>query len=142
MSNMVSIVVGDNIPLFLFLEGREADLYPVATIRQADGTFVDTIEMVHQNAGRYVSSEPPVAMPDTEFVTVDFTVYTTAQHLTESLKYKPVIDMFAALLSPITDKTDQMIFTVPNFLDINLKRHNDQVEYGSGTPGDPWRGYP
>jgi prophage DNA circulation protein len=120
---MVPIVLGDEIPVVLFLQGQDTNLFPLATIRQADGTLIDVIELVHQSNGVYVSSEAPVAMPSTEFVTVAYTVYTDALWTTESLRYNPTIDAFVTLGA-------------------NIKYQNSQPLYGTGTPGDPWRGYP
>lgn len=123
MSSLTTIVTGDIIPILLFLQGKEETLYPQAVIRRADGVVVDTVDLDHQVGGLYVNSGADIAMPVTEFVTVQFTVYTDVNRTVESLRYNSTIDTFAAL-------------------HVNIKYQNDHLLYGTGTPGDPWRGYP
>lgn len=40
----------------------------------------------------------------------------------------------------IQDKTDQLVFTKANELDVNVKSQNEAEVHGSGTAGDLWRG--
>ncbi len=142
MTGIASIIEGDEIPLVLFLEGGDTDLYPRAVIRDAAGAVVDTVDLTHQADGIYINAGAAVLMPATPQVSVHFKVYAEATYTTESVRYNPVVDIFARLLDAIKAKTDQMNFTVPSHLDVNMRYHADNLEYGTGTPGDPWRGYP
>ncbi len=139
---IASIIEGDEIPLMLFLRGGESNLYPQAVVRDAAGAVIDTVNLTHQADGIYINAGAAVLMPATPLVSVHFKVYAEATYTTESLRYSPAVDTFARLLDAIKAKTDQMNFTVPDHLDVNMRYHNDLEEYGSGTPGDPWRGYP
>lgn len=46
----------------------------------------------------------------------------------------------AAQLAAVKAKTDQMAFTNPNQVDVNVKSLNDTELLGTGTDGDKWRG--
>jgi hypothetical protein len=47
-----------------------------------------------------------------------------------------------SIVEAIKLKTDDMVFTVDNELDINIKSQNDVTLYGAGVDADPWRGNP
>ncbi len=142
MGGIASIVEGDNIPIVLFLRDGDSSFHPRAVVRQEDGTLVGTVDLDHQSDGVYTSNSAPLVMPATNLVFVAYTVYVDPGHTQESLKYQKSMDTFARLLDAIKAKTDQMNFTVADHLDVNMRYHNDQREYGTGTPGDKWRGYP
>lgn len=62
------------------------------------------------------------------------------------LEFEPpgaeIIRIDDARITDIKAKTDQMVFTNPNELDVNVKSQNDATVHGTGIVSDKWRGTP
>lgn len=95
MTGIVSLPVGAQLPLILSMPDGKETLYPRATILNAVGTSVATIDMVHNSGGVYIGSGAPVLMPDTPWVSITYIVYTDAGRTTESYRYHRVTEVIS-----------------------------------------------
>ena len=77
---MGQISVGQPLPLTLLLAERETDRYPQAVLRDADQNLLagSPVDLAHVASGLYQNKTIP--MPDTEFVTADYFIYTDSGH--------------------------------------------------------------
>jgi len=82
------IKIGDTIPIQLQMDDRNTQVYPQAVLYHADYTTWKTISLEHKANGLYA---PAVGdeenMPDEDFVTAIFIVYSDAGHTTISPLY-------------------------------------------------------
>lgn len=96
MAGISVIKVGDKVPVLLQLADGAIDQYPQAEIRDNENNPLSTLDLAHIGSGLY-NSAVAYEMPDEEFISVVYIVYSDAAHSIESSLYERDVDAFARL---------------------------------------------
>ena len=104
MTGIVSLPEGATLPLILSMPDGKEDLYPRASILDAAGASVGTVDMVHNTGGLYLGSGAPVLMPNSAWVSITYTIYTDVGRTVESYRYHRFTEVITK--STVSDDVD------------------------------------
>ena len=88
---MPQVAIGEKLPIVVFLEDEEENLFPLATLKDADQNEIGQVALSSAGGGEYTDNS--FTMPSTEFVTAEIRIYSDAGHTVLS-RYKPVASIF------------------------------------------------
>ena len=104
---MPQIATGKPIPLTVFLEDEEENLFPLATLKDDTGSEIAEISLQSVGGGEYHDNS--FTMPASAFVTAEIRIFKDAGHSLLS-RYKPVAaiftrdDTFALIMDQLISK--------------------------------------
>ena len=93
MGGITLIEQGQTVPLSLALSDGATDQFPQAEVYDPDGNNLTTISLSHDGDGLYQPASG-YSMPDENYISVVYIVYTDSGHLTESAIYQRAVDIF------------------------------------------------
>lgn len=88
---MPQIAIGEKIPLVVFLEDEEENLFPLATLKDDSQNEIGQVALSSAGGGEY--TDKSFTMPSTDFVTAEIRIYSDSGHTVLS-RYKPVASIF------------------------------------------------
>jgi len=112
----IRLEINDIVPIVLQIEDGATDQYPQAVIYDDNDNLLTTLNLSHKNNGLYAPSSQ-YTMPDEDYISVTYIVYSDSGHTTESAVYLRDVDIFEKV---VPDNYKATGFAVPNEYDTEL----------------------
>ena len=112
----IRLEINDIVPIVLQIEDGATDQYPQAVIYDDNDNLLTTLNLSHKNNGLYAPSSQ-YTMPDEDYISVTYIVYSDSGHTTESAVYLRDVDIFKKV---VPDNYKATGFAVPNEYDAEL----------------------